>query len=164
MKKPGYVTTIEASKILGKQRRTAHNILLCLVNNPDSPKDHPFHYKCYEKNVWQNYFRKDKVLELLNKPKNRKHKTTCIECGIRFYTSSKNPVCPLCDVLSKDFMSERANLGYRTLLRVLTSEHWFRIVTKVILISGIATLAIMIIGNEFINKKVNNEASLCLNQ
>lgn len=88
-----YYSTNEAADVLGKSIRATNNKLKYLfLENTDN--ENPFAVKMYDGRVYKNFYRKDKVLEFVNKPRATKYRRTCVQCKRKFFSKQGENVCP----------------------------------------------------------------------
>lgn len=121
--------TIKAD-VLGKSIRATNNKLKYLfLENTDN--ENPFAVKIYDGRVYKNFYRKDKVLEFVNKPRATKYRRTCVQCKRKFFSKQGENVCPNCmvePVNSKTYDP----VACKALLLVLTNKKWWDIATSIV--------------------------------
>lgn len=99
------------------------------MENTDN--ENPFAVKIYDGRVYKNFYRKDKVLEFVNKPRATKYRRTCVQCKRKFFSKQGENVCPNCmvePVNSKTYDP----VACKALLLVLTNKKWWDIATSIV--------------------------------
>nr|DAH02816.1 MAG TPA: hypothetical protein [Caudoviricetes sp.] len=110
-----YYSTNEAADVLGKSIRATNNKLKYLfLENTDN--ENPFAVKIYDGRVYKNFYRKDKVLEFVNKPRATKYRRTCVQCKRKFFSKQ----------------GEYDPVACKALLLVLTNKKWWDIATSIV--------------------------------
>lgn len=125
-----YYSTNEAADVLGKSIRATNNKLKYLfLENTDN--ENPFAVKIYDGRVYKNFYRKDKVLEFVNKPRATKYRRTCVQCKRKFFSKQGENVCPNCMVAPVNSKTYDP-VACKALLLVLTNKKWWDIATSIV--------------------------------